>query len=325
MHRPAPRWPWPVSLQVAAPLLAWQPFLCPFLAGCHGPVCRMLVSKRGGRGTGSAKNVVPVGRVKRMRPLKRTGVHEPWVTRGHWPPISPGESSEQEGSWFSQAREPRTVPVHVAAAPEVDWPASESLRALSGSHGLDQEQVQLTLALPCCEASVPPDTAGRGGSPSLASSPLGPGAHLLRRLSCSAAYPIVSLKAGDGEFQALLDIWFPEKQPLPTAFLVDTSEEALLLPDWLKLRMIRSEVPRLVDAGTRLPGLPPPAGLGAPTTARARGQPRSLVGTRRLSSRRRVWGSRCAWGRPGLRGERHIARPLPIGPSQAGREGHTVP
>lgn len=56
-------------------------------------------------------------------------------------------------------------------------------------------------------------------------------------------------EAGDGEFRALLDIWFPEKKPLPTAFLVDTSEEALLLPDWLKLRMIRSEVPRLVDAG----------------------------------------------------------------------------
>ncbi|XP_004705938.1 integrator complex subunit 1, partial [Echinops telfairi] len=55
-------------------------------------------------------------------------------------------------------------------------------------------------------------------------------------------------RAGDTEFQALLDIWFPEQQPLPTAFLVDTSEEALLLPDWLKLRMIRSEVPRLVDA-----------------------------------------------------------------------------
>nr|XP_008538742.1 PREDICTED: integrator complex subunit 1 [Equus przewalskii] len=55
-------------------------------------------------------------------------------------------------------------------------------------------------------------------------------------------------RAGDGEFRALLDIWFPEKKPLPTAFLVDTSEEALLLPDWLKLRMIRSEVPRLVDA-----------------------------------------------------------------------------
>lgn len=55
---------------------------------------------------------------------------------------------------------------------------------------------------------------------------------------------------GESDFYALLDIWFPDKKPLPTAFLVDTSEEALLLPDWLKLRMIRSEVSRLVDAGT---------------------------------------------------------------------------
>ncbi|XP_062303542.1 integrator complex subunit 1 isoform X1 [Osmerus eperlanus] len=53
---------------------------------------------------------------------------------------------------------------------------------------------------------------------------------------------------GENEFYNLLDIWFPDKKPLPTAFLVDTSEEALLLPDWLKLRMIRSEVARLVDA-----------------------------------------------------------------------------
>uniref|UniRef100_A0A3Q1GUR2 Integrator complex subunit 1 n=1 Tax=Acanthochromis polyacanthus TaxID=80966 RepID=A0A3Q1GUR2_9TELE len=52
----------------------------------------------------------------------------------------------------------------------------------------------------------------------------------------------------ESDFHALLDIWFPDKKPLPTAFLVDTSEEALLLPDWLKLRMIRSEVSRLVDA-----------------------------------------------------------------------------
>ena len=63
-----------------------------------------------------------------------------------------------------------------------------------------------------------------------------------------AARHVVSPAAGDGEFQAL-----------PTAFLVDTSEEALLLPDWLKLRMIRSEVPRLVDAGTG--GLAGPGGL----------------------------------------------------------------
>lgn len=78
-------------------------------------------------------------------------------------------------------------------------------------------------------------------------------------MSCPATYHTVCPEAGDGEFQALLDIWFPEKQPLPTAFLVDTSEEALLLPDWLKLRMIRSEVPRLVDAGT---------GLGRPHASR---------------------------------------------------------
>ncbi|TSS23714.1 Integrator complex subunit 1 [Bagarius yarrelli] len=52
----------------------------------------------------------------------------------------------------------------------------------------------------------------------------------------------------ESDFFTLLEIWFPDKKPLPTAFLVDTSEEALLLPDWLKLRMIRSEVSRLVDA-----------------------------------------------------------------------------
>lgn len=68
--------------------------------------------------------------------------------------------------------------------------------------------------------------------------------------SDNTAVPCFLPEAGDGEFHELLDIWFPEKKPLPTAFLVDTSEEALLLPDWLKLRMIRSEVPRLVDAGT---------------------------------------------------------------------------
>ncbi|EAW87205.1 hCG1993380, isoform CRA_d, partial [Homo sapiens] len=72
-------------------------------------------------------------------------------------------------------------------------------------------------------------------------------------------------RADDSEFQALLDIWFPEEKPLPTAFLVDTSEEALLLPDWLKLRMIRSEVLRLVDAGPL--ERPPTPGDGAHTAA----------------------------------------------------------
>ncbi|XP_033752257.1 integrator complex subunit 1-like [Pecten maximus] len=54
-------------------------------------------------------------------------------------------------------------------------------------------------------------------------------------------------KGGETEYQDLLDTWFPEEGQPPSAFLLDTSEEALLLPDWLKLRMIRSHVTRLVD------------------------------------------------------------------------------
>ncbi|XP_025095936.1 integrator complex subunit 1-like isoform X2 [Pomacea canaliculata] len=49
-------------------------------------------------------------------------------------------------------------------------------------------------------------------------------------------------------YKFLLDVWFPVEDHMPKAFLMDTSEEALLLPDWLKLRMIRSSEPRLVTA-----------------------------------------------------------------------------
>ena len=58
--------------------------------------------------------------------------------------------------------------------------------------------------------------------------------------------------AGESLYQDLLETWFPENGHLPSAFLLDTSEEALLLPDWLKLRMIRSSVDRLVNAGNVL-------------------------------------------------------------------------
>ncbi|XP_076072548.1 integrator complex subunit 1-like isoform X1 [Mytilus galloprovincialis] len=51
----------------------------------------------------------------------------------------------------------------------------------------------------------------------------------------------------DSQYKELLDTWFPEGGSPPSAFLLDTSEEALLLPDWLKLRMIRSHVLQLVD------------------------------------------------------------------------------
>ncbi|KAJ1532280.1 hypothetical protein ONE63_000894 [Megalurothrips usitatus] len=49
-------------------------------------------------------------------------------------------------------------------------------------------------------------------------------------------------------FDELLEAWFPQNGQYPKAFLIDTSEEALLYPDWLKLRMIRSEVEVLVEA-----------------------------------------------------------------------------
>lgn len=63
--------------------------------------------------------------------------------------------------------------------------------------------------------------------------------------------------ASHADYEYLLDAWFPlDKDTAPKAFLVDTSEEALLIPDWLKLRMIRSQVPRLVEAA--LTDLEPP-------------------------------------------------------------------
>lgn len=52
-------------------------------------------------------------------------------------------------------------------------------------------------------------------------------------------------------FGRLLEAWFPSSGELPQAFLVETSEEALLYPDWLKLRMIRSQVDILVDTALK--------------------------------------------------------------------------
>jgi integrator complex subunit 1 len=54
---------------------------------------------------------------------------------------------------------------------------------------------------------------------------------------------------GPSAFIELLEAWFPEKGNMPSGYLVNTSEEALLLPDWLKLRMIRCRTDRLVNAG----------------------------------------------------------------------------
>ena len=50
-------------------------------------------------------------------------------------------------------------------------------------------------------------------------------------------------------YNELLENWFPTNGKPPSAFLLDTSEEALLLPDLLKLRMIRSNSEQLISAG----------------------------------------------------------------------------
>ena len=50
-------------------------------------------------------------------------------------------------------------------------------------------------------------------------------------------------------YDELLENWFPTDGKPPSAFLLDTSEEALLLPDLLKLRMIRSNSEQLISAG----------------------------------------------------------------------------
>ena len=62
-------------------------------------------------------------------------------------------------------------------------------------------------------------------------------------------------------YKSMLETWFPSSDAMPKAFLCDTSEEALLLPDWLKLRMIRSSEPRLVKAGMCKPRLEPVSAL----------------------------------------------------------------
>lgn len=45
----------------------------------------------------------------------------------------------------------------------------------------------------------------------------------------------------------IVDYWFPVNCPPPQAFHFETQEPVQILPDWLKLKMIRSPVERLVD------------------------------------------------------------------------------
>ncbi|EDV20866.1 uncharacterized protein TRIADDRAFT_60509 [Trichoplax adhaerens] len=48
-------------------------------------------------------------------------------------------------------------------------------------------------------------------------------------------------------FKFLLDLWFPEDQELPIVIRLDNNEQIVWIDAWLKLRMITSQIPRLVD------------------------------------------------------------------------------
>ncbi|XP_065826439.1 integrator complex subunit 1-like [Oscarella lobularis] len=50
------------------------------------------------------------------------------------------------------------------------------------------------------------------------------------------------------DYWKLLDAWFPENEPMPAGYLLETQQSALILDRALKLCMIRSSVPRLVKA-----------------------------------------------------------------------------
>ncbi|CAG7822634.1 unnamed protein product [Allacma fusca] len=63
------------------------------------------------------------------------------------------------------------------------------------------------------------------------------------------------LKTGRGKssvdlkYNDIQDMWFPKlKEACPKGYLLNTSEEAVLFPDWIKLRMIRSNNSRLLSS-----------------------------------------------------------------------------
>lgn len=58
------------------------------------------------------------------------------------------------------------------------------------------------------------------------------------------------LSVSDNEkYKELLETWCPEKGKPPSAFYLDTSEETILLPDFLKLIMLRSSIDAVINAG----------------------------------------------------------------------------
>lgn len=55
----------------------------------------------------------------------------------------------------------------------------------------------------------------------------------------------------DMRYNELLEMWFPKDRAYsPKGLLLNTVEEAVLFPDWIKLRMIRSNNTRLLAAAS---------------------------------------------------------------------------
>ena len=52
----------------------------------------------------------------------------------------------------------------------------------------------------------------------------------------------------DAGYDWLLSTWFPDTGQYEVR-LADTGEEAVILHDWLRMKMVRSGVPKLVNAG----------------------------------------------------------------------------
>ena len=65
--------------------------------------------------------------------------------------------------------------------------------------------------------------------------------------------PVVVLLFAEGSelFDQLLDTWCPAEGNVK-AFLPNTGEEVVLIPDWLRLKMICSNVQRLEDIGRNI-------------------------------------------------------------------------
>ncbi|XP_015789490.1 integrator complex subunit 1 [Tetranychus urticae] len=56
-------------------------------------------------------------------------------------------------------------------------------------------------------------------------------------------------ETASNQFNKLLQMWFDD--PIPTTLIPDTLEEASILPDWLRLRLMRASSPVLIDAALK--------------------------------------------------------------------------